>query len=65
MEMESSMKSMMLFIVISALFLTLGCNYDYGKYGKDKKDTNTEQKSEEGTAANWQGKLEGDYVAII
>ena len=47
MEMESSMKSMMLFIVTSALLLTLGCNYDYGKYGKDKKDTNTEQKSEE------------------
>ena len=52
MEMESSMKSMMLFIVTSALLLTLGCNYDYGKYGKDKKDTNTEQKSEEGTATN-------------
>ena len=55
MEMESSMKSMMLFIVTSALLLTLGCNYDYGKYGKDKKDTNTEQKSEEGTAATDKG----------
>ena len=46
------MKSMMVFFVISALFLTLGCNYDYGKYGKDNKDTNTEQKSVEETTAN-------------
>ena len=35
------MKSITLFFVsFTLLFFTIGCNYDYGKYGKDK---NTEQ----------------------
>ena len=34
------MKSITLFFVSFTLFFTIGCNYDYGKYGKDK---NTEQ----------------------
>ena len=46
------MKSIIAFIITSALLFTFGCNYDYGKYGKDKKDTNTEQTSEEGTPSN-------------
>ena len=37
------MKSITVFFVSLTLFITIGCNYDYGKYGKDKKDTNTEQ----------------------
>ena len=37
------MKSITVFFVSLTLFFTIGCNYDYGKYGKDKKDTNTEQ----------------------
>ena len=34
------MKSITVFFVSLTLFFTIGCNYDYGKYGKDK---NTEQ----------------------
>ena len=48
--MEFSMKTIMVSIVISALLFTFGCNYDYGKYGKDKKET--EQKNETGEASN-------------
>ena len=69
------MKSIITFIVASTLFFTFGCNYDYGNYGKDKKDTNTEQKSEEvspaeqkseeGTPSDWQVKLEGGRIEII
>jgi hypothetical protein len=31
------MKSITVFFVSLTLFFTIGCNYDYGKYGKDKK----------------------------
>ena len=48
--MEFTMKAIMVFVIVSALFFTFGCNYDYGKYGKDK--TETEQKNEEGAASN-------------
>ena len=41
--MRFSMKSITVFFVYLTLFFTIGCNYDYGKYGKDKKDKNTEQ----------------------
>ncbi len=44
------MKTIMVSIIVSALLFTLGCNYDYGKYGKDKKET--EQKNETGEASN-------------
>jgi hypothetical protein len=37
------MKSITVIFVFLALFFTIGCNYDYGKYGKDKKEKNTEQ----------------------
>ena len=50
--MEFTMKIILSLVITSALFFTVGCNYDYGKYGKDKTDTNTEQKSEEGTSSN-------------
>ena len=46
------MKVIMVLIITSVLFFTFGCNYDYGKYGKDKTETNTEQKNEEGAASN-------------
>jgi hypothetical protein len=48
--MEHSMKTIMVSIIVLALLFTFGCNYDYGKYGKDKKET--EQKSETGEASN-------------
>ena len=48
--MEFPMKMIMVSIVVSALLFTFGCNYDYGKYGKDKKDT--EQKNTAGEASN-------------
>ena len=46
------MKAIMVSIIASALLFTFGCNYDYGKYGKDKTETNTEQKNEEGATSN-------------
>ena len=46
------MKEINIFIITSALLFTFGCNYDYGKYGKDKKDTGTEQKQDEGASSN-------------
>ena len=46
------MKAIMVFIITLSLFLTFGCNYDYGKYGKDKTEQSTEQKSEEGAPSN-------------
>ena len=42
------MKIVMGFMVALSLFVTLGCNYDYGKYGKDKTESNSEQKNEDG-----------------
>tara|TARA_B100001123_G_C14958761_1_gene886780 strand:+ start:156 stop:308 length:153 start_codon:yes stop_codon:yes gene_type:complete len=44
--MEVSMKSVLVFFISLTLFCTLGCNYDYGKYGKDKNKTNAEQTKE-------------------
>ncbi len=40
------MKAILIFMISLALFCTAGCNYDYGKYGKDKKETNEEQTKE-------------------
>jgi hypothetical protein len=34
------------------LFLTFGCNYDYGEYGKDKTESNSEQKNTDGAPPN-------------
>ena len=42
-KMETSMKATLVFFIFWTLFCTLGCNYDYGKYGKDKKETNAEK----------------------
>jgi hypothetical protein len=42
----------MIFIITSALLFTFGCNYDYGKYGKEKKEAGAEQKQEEGVPSN-------------
>ena len=30
------MKEIMIFSIVSVLLFTVGCNYDYGKYGKEK-----------------------------
>ena len=48
--MEFSMKTIMVSIIASALLFTFGCNYDYGKYGKDKKET--EQNDSTGETSN-------------
>lgn len=37
------MKSLIIFIVSLTLIFTIGCDYDYSKYGKDKKEKSTEQ----------------------
>ena len=42
-EKDLLMKIIMISIIASALFFTLGCDYDYGKYGKEKNDTNSEK----------------------
>ena len=47
-----SVKILMIFIVALALFVTLGCDYDYGKYGKDKTDSKSEQKNDGGAPSN-------------
>ena len=38
------MRTVMVFMVALSLSVTLGCNYDYGKYGKDKTESKSEQK---------------------
>ncbi len=40
------MKTILVFLISWTLFYASGCNYDYGKYGKDKKETNAEQTKE-------------------
>ena len=46
------MKTVMVFMVALSLFVTLGCNYDYGKYGKDKTESKSEQKNEDEAPSN-------------
>jgi len=36
------MKIVMVLLVGLSLFLAVGCNYDYGKYGKEKSESNSE-----------------------
>ena len=50
--MEFFMKTVMVFMVTLSLFVTLGCNYDYGNYGKDKTESKPEQKNEGGAPSN-------------
>ena len=47
-----SVKILMIFIVALTLFVSLGCDYDYGKYGKDKTDSKSEQKNDGGAPSN-------------
>jgi len=42
-EKDLFMKEIMISIVASALLFTFGCDYDYGKYGKEKTESNSEQ----------------------
>ena len=37
------MREVMIFSIVAVLLFTLGCNYDYGKYGKEKTESNSEQ----------------------
>ena len=46
------MKTVMVFMVALSLLVTLGCNYDYGKYGKDKTESKPEQKNDDGVPSN-------------
>ena len=46
------MRTVMVFMVALFFSVTLGCNYDYGKYGKDKTETKSEQKNEGGAPSN-------------
>ena len=46
------MRAFIISIISTALLFTFGCNYDYGKYGKDKKGTGAEQKQEEVVPTN-------------
>jgi hypothetical protein len=41
--MDLFMKEIMIFSIASVLLFTVGCNYDYGKYGKEKTESNSEQ----------------------
>ena len=50
--MEFFMKILMVLLVSLSLFLAVGCNYDYGKYGKEKSESNSEQKNEDGATSN-------------
>ena len=36
---SSNMKSILTVLVTSVLMFALGCNYDYGKYGKNKTES--------------------------
>jgi|TARA_B100001964_G_C14168976_1_gene570518 hypothetical protein len=46
------MKIVMVFMVALSLFVTVGCNYDYGEYGKDKTESKSEQKNENEAPSN-------------
>jgi len=37
------MKEIMIFSIAAVLLFTFGCDYDYGKYGKEKSESNAEQ----------------------
>ena len=41
------MKAIITIITISVLFCAIGCNYDYGKYGKEKTDAGSSQTNAE------------------
>ena len=42
------MKAIIISITISVLIFTFGCNYDYGKYGKNKTESAPDQTNVEG-----------------
>ena len=44
------MKEIMIFSITSVLLFTFGCDYDYGKYGKEKSESNSEQTQTEETS---------------
>jgi hypothetical protein len=46
------MKMVMVLLVALSLFVAVGCNYDYGKYGKEKTESTSEQKNTDGATSN-------------
>jgi|TARA_B110000914_G_C15431030_1_gene431344 hypothetical protein len=44
------MKEIMVFSIAVVLLFTFGCDYDYGKYGKEKSESNSEQTQTEETS---------------
>ena len=46
------MKTIIIFFITSVLLSIFGCNYDYGKYGKDKTESTSSQTNTEGTIPN-------------
>ena len=44
------MKEIMIFSIAAVLLFTFGCDYDYGKYGKEKSESNSEQTQTEETS---------------
>ena len=52
------MKTVMVFMVALSLFVTLGCNYDYGKYGKTRPSQSQNKKMKMERLLTKQKKLE-------
>ena len=41
MELDIKMRAVLILVIVSMLIVTLGCNYEYGNYGKDKPEEKT------------------------
>ena len=41
------MRAMLILVIASMLTFTLGCNYEYGNYGKDKSEEKTTESTSE------------------
>ena len=41
MEWNIKMKAILILVITSILIFTLGCNYEYGNYGKDESEEKT------------------------
>ena len=41
MEWNIKMRAILFLVIASMLIFTLGCNYEYGNYGKDKSEEKT------------------------
>lgn len=41
MEQNIKMRTILILAIVSMIIFTLGCNYEYGSYGKDKSEEKT------------------------